>query len=281
MFLYSGGGGCLVTTNVSTVLIGIVALALQTPTPSPVVSPKPAVPPATQSPAPTAQAAAPATGKPGALVLTITNEKGEPLTAASVAVHGAVDRAGATGSDGTITLQNMPVGTYRCRIMRDGFITLEKEVAVKAAARSMAEAVLSAAPPPPPPPPSPSPTPESRPVVSNGAPGTPKVLSIPDLAEQMLKDSQPTVDRALGCSGLTESTLIVARENVAPHRHADMDEMLYLVAGDATLTIGDKDQPITAGWFGLIPRDTSHALARRGRSPIVFLMIHSGKPCAK
>jgi quercetin dioxygenase-like cupin family protein len=113
-----------------------------------------------------------------------------------------------------------------------------------------------------------------------GVPGSPKVLSIPDLAEQMLKDSAPTVDRQLGCSGVTETTLVVARENVAAHQHADMDELLYLVAGEATLTIDGKDQNIMAGWYGLVPRGMSHALTRKGRNPIVFLLVHSGKPCS-
>jgi len=95
----------------------------------------------------------------------------------------------------------------------------------------------------------------------------------------MLKDLQPLVGRQLGCTGLLETTLIVARDNVATHQHADVDEMLYLVAGEATLTIGAKDQPVTAGWFGLIPRGMPHALIRRGRNPMVFLLVHSGKPC--
>jgi hypothetical protein len=75
-------------------------------------------------------------------------------------MRGAVDRAGLTGPDGVVTIQNIPAGAQRCRITRDGFITLEKEVTIKSAARAAAEAVLSVAPAPPPPPsPSPTPTP--------------------------------------------------------------------------------------------------------------------------
>jgi mannose-6-phosphate isomerase-like protein (cupin superfamily) len=266
------------TISLPSLFAGLLALALQTPTPTPAVTPKPAAQtPPTQTPAAQTSTAA----RPGALILTIQSERGEPLAGASVAVHGPVDRAGTSGPDGTLTLQNMPVGAYRCRITRDGFITLEKEVAVKTAARTNAEASLSVAPPPPPPPsPSPTPTPENRPMTPAGVPGSPKVLSIPDLAEQMLKDSAPTVDRQLGCSGVTETTLVVARENVAAHQHADMDELLYLVAGEATLTIDGKDQNIMAGWYGLVPRGMSHALTRKGRNPIVFLLVHSGKPCS-
>jgi quercetin dioxygenase-like cupin family protein len=261
-------------TAAITMVVGFLALSLQTPTPA--ASPKPPASPPAASAAQTQS-----TARPGALVLTVMSEKGEPLAGAQVAAHGAtVDRSGTTGPDGTLTLQNMPVGTYRCRITKDGFITLEKEVAVKTAARSTAEASLSVAPAPPPPP-APSPTPVvEKPSAPMGTPGQSKVLSIPELAETMLKDSQPVVDRALGCSGVVSSTLLTARDNIAAHRHADMDEVIYVVAGDATLTINDKDQSITAGWFGLVPRGASHAVTRKGRNPIVLLLVQSGKPCA-
>ena len=256
------------------VAMGVVALALQTPTP--VASPKPAAasPPTTQGST---------AARPGAVVVTVVSEKGEPLTGASVTARGAVDRAGTSGSDGIVTLQNIPAGTVRVRIARDGFITLEKEVTIRTAARTNTEAVLAAAPPPPAPPPTPTPTPtpESRPTTPAGTPGTQKVVSIPDLAEQMLRDTQPFVSRQLGCSGVLETTLTVARENVASHRHADVDEMLYLVAGEATLAINGKDQSIVAGWYGLVPRGSEHSLTRRGRNPMVFLLVHSGKPCEK
>jgi len=261
-----------VSTNLI-VAMGVVALALQTPTPT--VSPKPAPssPPATQGTA---------AARPGAVVVTVLNEKGEPLTGATVTTRGAVDRAGTSGADGVVTLQNIPVGTVRVRITRDGFITLEKEVTIRSAARTNTEAALAAAPTPAPTPtPSPTPTPETRPTTPAGTPGTQKVVSIPDLAEQMLKDTQPFVGRQLSCSGVLETTLVVARENVAPHRHADVDEMLYLVAGEASLMINGKEQSIVAGWYGLVPRGLEHGLTRRGRNPMVFVLVHSGKPCEK
>ena len=229
-------------------------------------------------PKPAVQATAP---RPGSLALTVTSEKGEVLSGAAVAVHGAVDRMGASGMDGVVTLLNMPAGTYRCRITRDGFFTLEKEITIKTGARTTAESVLTAAPPPPPPPPAPvaaAPV-EPKPVPAAGPVGTSRVLSLPDLVDQMLRDSGPIVEREIGCSGVSASRLILARENIASHRHAEADEMLYLVAGEATLTVADKDQSITAGWFGLVPRGTAHTLARRGRNPMVVLSVQTGQPC--
>lgn len=259
----------------TSVLLFSLAIALQTPPPQTTPTPTPR-PPAQVS---AAQGAATST-RPGALVLTVTNEKGEFLAGATVAAHGAVDRGGATGADGVVTLQNMPVGTYRCRITRDGFVMLDKEVAIRGGARTVSEAVLSAAPPPPPAPtPPPSKPAEPKPVPPAGTAGTPRVLSIADLADQMLRDSQPTVERQLGCSGVTSSRLIATRENIALHRNTDVDEVLYLLAGDATLTVAEKEQVVGAGWFGLVPRGTSYSLVRRGRSPVVVLSVQSGQPC--
>jgi mannose-6-phosphate isomerase-like protein (cupin superfamily) len=228
-------------------------------------------------PKPAAQATAP---KPGSLALTVTSEKGEVLSGAAIAVHGAVDRMGASGTDGVVTLLNMPAGTYRCRITRDGFFTLEKEIIIKAGARTAAEGVLTVAPPPPPPPPAPTPAPvEPKPVPAAGPVGTPRVLSLAEMGDQMMRDSGAVVEREIGCSGVSQSRLILARENIATHRHAEVDEMLYLIAGEATLTVAEKDQNITPGWFGLVPRGSAHNLVRRGRSPMVLLSVQTGQPC--
>lgn len=263
------------TTSASSILAGVLALALQTPTPA--VSPKPAAPPPAAAP----QGAASTAARPGAIVLTILNEKGEPLSGASVSVRGAVDRAGTSGPDGTVTLQNIPVGTVRCRITRDSYVTLEKEIVVKTAARSNAEAVLTAAPPAPPPPPMPTPTPEARPAAPMGEPGSPASSNIATMADQMLNDSQPSGQRVLGCSGVVKSMLLVAKDNTVFRGQTDVDEIIYVLGGDATLTIGDKDQNIGSGWFGLAPRGVQHSVTRRGRTPIALFVVQSGKPCGK
>jgi mannose-6-phosphate isomerase-like protein (cupin superfamily) len=220
----------------------------------------------------------PAAAKPGILAITITNDKGEPLNDANVTLRGTVDRGGVSGTDGGVTLQGIPVGTWRVRITRDGYYTLEKEFTIKSGAKTTTEGVLSVAPPPPPPP---APVIVEKPaaVPAAGVPGTPKMLSISDLAEQMLKDNQPLVGRDIGCSYTTSSQLVVSKDNVASHKHDAADEVLYFVAGEATLTIAGKDQLVTGGWLGFIPRGTMHALTRRGRTPMVFLLVQNGTPC--
>ncbi len=249
------------------------ALALQTPPPqtTPIPTPKPAV----QTPAP--QTAA--TARPGSLALTVTSEKGDLLADAIVGVHGAVNRGGTTGVDGVVTLQNLPAGTYRCRITRDGFVMLDKEVTIRAGARTASEGVLWAAPKPSPSP-TPTPSPQATPAAAAaGAAGAPRVQSIAELGDQMLRESQPTIERQIGCSGVTSTKLIATRENIALHRNPDVDEVLYFLAGDATLTLAEKDQVVSAGWFSLVPRGTPYSVTRRGRNPVVLLSVQSGKVC--
>jgi mannose-6-phosphate isomerase-like protein (cupin superfamily) len=84
----------------------------------------------------------------------------------------------------------------------------------------------------------------------------------------------------IGCSGVSQSRLIVLRESLPSGTTSDADEMLYLVAGEATLTVAGKEQSITPGWFSIVPRGTSWALSRKGKNPAIVLSTVSGRACA-
>ena len=260
------------TTHLKWAIVGSIALFVSS-----------AAQPSGQGPAPSsgqARSSQSVTAKPGSLAMTVVTESGGTLQGAAVSLRGAVDRQALAGADGVATLLNIPPGTYRTRISRDGYVTFEKEVTVRAGVRSTAEAALTAAPAaPPPPPPAPKETPKPSPSEPRGPVGAAKVLSLTDLAEQMLRDQAPLVEREIGCSVATASQLVLIRETLASHSHADADEMVYLVAGDATLKIGDKDTPISAGWFGIVPRGSTHSIAKRGRNAPIILSIRSGQPC--
>lgn len=290
-----------VSVMLSTVLVLWLAMSAQTipppgqtapppPKPTPptqtVPPPKPQTPPpTTQTPpapkpqTPTKPAASSTTSKPGVLELSATTMVGMTIPNATVRAEGPTSRMGTTGPDGRIVFDNMPAGTYRVRIERESFITLEKEIAVWAGGRTPAQAVLSAgmSTPASPPPAAPPPTPTVvAPVLK---PGEPRILSLTDIAEQLLRETDPIAERALGCSGATSSRLIRVRESVASHTHADADELLYIVAGDATLKLGDKEQNISPGWFSMVPRGMAHTITRRGRNPILILSSMSGPAC--
>jgi mannose-6-phosphate isomerase-like protein (cupin superfamily) len=236
--------------------------------------PKPAdpKPPATQGTAPAGGAAV----KPGSIDLTVTNLSGLFLADASVRADGPSSRQGSTNSEGDVVLTNVAPGTYRVRIQHDGFFTLEKEIVVRASARTTTEAALSPAPPPPPP----APTPAVAPTAPTLTAGSPVMISLVDqLADELLKSKDPIAEHALGCSGASAAKLVRVRDALPAHTHADADEMVYVLAGDATLTMNGKDQMIGAGWFSIIPRGTSHAVKVRGNKPLLVLSVQSGPAC--
>src|SRR5205809_517404 len=89
-----------------------------------------------QAPAP---AAAPATS----MAVRVTDRTGMTLEAAHVTAEGPVGRDGTTDRNGGVTFKSLNAGTYRLRIERDGFVTLEKEVIVKAGVTTSADAALT------------------------------------------------------------------------------------------------------------------------------------------
>jgi mannose-6-phosphate isomerase-like protein (cupin superfamily) len=110
------------------------------------------------------------------------------------------------------------------------------------------------------------------------APGQPKVVSIPDLAEKQLLGRNAPAELPLGCSGVAASRVIVVRDSVE-ETIPDVDQMLYVVAGEATLKLGDSEQSITPGWFSIIPRGMRYSLVRKGRNPMIALSILAGPAC--
>ena len=141
-----------------------------------------------------------------------------------------------------------------------------KEVVIKAGSPFTTELALSAAPEPPepeapPPPPPPPPPPAEAP---RGVPVS--LLSIVDLAERSLDGRDAIKMVAIGCSGLGTAQLTVVRETIPATVNEEADLMMYLFAGEANAKMGDKDQPLTPGWFRIVPRGTRYTVTRKGRS---------------
>jgi mannose-6-phosphate isomerase-like protein (cupin superfamily) len=105
------------------------------------------------------------------------------------------------------------------------------------------------------------------------------VLSIPDLAEKSLSGREPLKTVPIGCSGASTAELIIVRENMPATSNNVVDQMMYLVAGEAALTLGGKEQQLSPGWFGIVPHGTSYAFTKKGRNPAVFLSVVAGQPC--
>jgi mannose-6-phosphate isomerase-like protein (cupin superfamily) len=250
------------------ILALVLAFALQQPAP-----PKPAPPPATKKPS-----AAPSLS----LEIKVTDRRGATVAGAEVNLEGPLAREGTTDANGSIVFRGLTAGTYRARVSHDRFLTLEKEVAVRAGGPAAADITLSPAPPPaaPPPPPAPKPTP-TPPAAPARAPAQPRALSIPDLVSSKLPGREPVERVSVGCSGASASEVLRLRDGLEAHTHLDADEMIYIVAGEGTLTMGSNPLKVGPGWFSLVPRGVAHSLTRSGRNPIVLLSVVSGDPCSK
>ena len=269
----------------------LLLLALQqTPPQAPVARP----PATTQAPAQPGTGTPPGTTTPAAprraapstatLEIKVVDRSGRPISDAHVSAQGPTSRDETTDKNGIVTLKPMTPGTYRVRAEHEGFLALEKEIALRAAvAPTQAMLALSFAPPPPepeakpaPPPPPPPPPPAAAPL---GPLGEPRTLSIPDLAEHSLSGKDPVRVFPIGCSGASLSRLIVLHDAIPSGSNTDAEETLYLVAGEATLTLGGKEQSITPGWFAIVPRGTNYALGKKGKNPAILLSTVNGRPC--
>lgn len=231
--------------------------------------------PATQPQA--RRAAAPASG---AVDVRVTDRTGRTIPGARVTAEGPTSREGRSDNSGFIAFRTMTVGTYRLRAEADGYFTFEKEVAVRTGSAVPVELALSAAPPPPPPPPAPEPETKPEPAAPPPLPaGDARVLSLLDIAERSLSGRDAVRTVPIGCSGQSNAQLRIVRESLQSPAQPDSDDMLYVIAGEGTLAMAGKSQPITPGWFSVVPRGSTATVTRKGRNPIILLSVLGGPIC--
>jgi hypothetical protein len=233
----------------------------------------PAVP--VRRPAPAAQAAS---ARPINLTFQVTDALGAPLPDVKVTTQAPVAREGVTGPDGSLRFANVRPGTYRMRFAREGSITLERDVTVRAAESLTIDVSLNAAPPAPKMPEAPKPA-VSEPTKALPPGGEPKVVPIPLFLEKNFIGREGRKESPLGCTPTGTALLHQLREAWLNHTHEDADEWMYVVAGEGTLRIGNADQRVTAGTFASIPHSNGHALLPTGRNPLIIISVLSGHPC--
>lgn len=225
-----------------------------------------------------AQTAAPAraTAKPGAFVIQVTDALGAPLADAAVTATGPVAREGVTGADGSLRFANMRAGAYRLKFVREGSITLERDVTLRAGESLTVDAALSSAPPAPI-----APTAPVAPTAPDlGPPGDPKVTPVPLFLEKnFIGGREARKDSLLGCTPTGTATLHQLRDSWLSHTHDAAEEWIYVVAGEGLLRIGATEQKVQAGTFSLVPHTVAHALIPQGRNPLIIISVLSGPPC--
>jgi len=230
---------------------------------------------APQPPPARPRARAPVT--PATQVILVRDFSGSLLNGVHVTINGPRTIEATTDQSGSAKT-TLADGAYRMHFERDGFITLERDVTIKAGRPSEIDVALTAAPPPPPPP-APPPPPPAPVKPAAGPSGPPVIVSIPAFLEKNFIGRDPLKESVLGCTPDVTTRLLQLHDALASHTHADLDEILYVVAGEGAVRIQDKVTPVAAGSLTVIPRGVAHDLERRSKNPLIVLSMLAGAPC--
>lgn len=255
---------------------------MQAPASLPPAKPQPPSPttPAPTKPAPRPRPAGAATTT---ALLFITDGSGRQVEGVTVTATGPVDREVKSPASGPTRLEGLRAGTYRVRFAREEFYTFEKEIVWRAGTAAPELSItLSPAPPPPPPPPPPAPSaPTEPPAPKLPPPGVPKTLGLPEYIEKnFITGREPQKESLIGCSGVGQAMLWQIREPWNNRQHESADGMMYVVAGEGRLKLGEREFTVSSGAFAVVPRGTTYSLSRSGRNPLMVLAVLSGAPCA-
>jgi Cupin domain/Carboxypeptidase regulatory-like domain len=221
--------------------------------------------------------------RPSLAQVVVRDRSGNPLDGVRVGVAGPVTSEANTDAAGVVSVA-LPSGSYRLRFEREDFITLEREVTVKSGQPLQVEVALDAARPAVPPPlpaavVAPRPIEPLPPPATAAAIGLPSEVSIPAFLDKNFIGREPLKESVLGCTSGGTTRLLQLREAMAAHTHGDVDEVLYVVAGDGAVYMGSEATVVSAGSLAVIPRGLAHAIERRGKNPLIVLSTLSGVPC--
>jgi hypothetical protein len=224
------------------------------------------------SPRPTAGAA-----RPTSVRISVRDQAGATLAGVRLLVSGTTDGGEfTTGAAGTAIVPITKAGVFRVRCEREGFVTLEREFTIGTGAWNPIDVVLNAAPPPPPPP-----EPVAKPVPPAATPssGPPMAMSIPDFIDKNFIGRDPMKESILACKPMETVRLLQMRDNIAQHVHDRVDEVIYVVAGEGAIRIGEEDNAIRAGSLVFVPNGSGHSIERRGKNPLILVSTLVGSAC--
>jgi len=223
---------------------------------------------------------------PMSLQIVVSDHSGTGLEGVGIGVSGAESRQASTDAKGLATVPVSP-GTYRLRFERERFITLERDVTIGRGQPATIMVALDAALPPPSPAPvpvatpapAPAPAPAAAPMPAAAVGGPPTHVSIPAFLDKNFIGRDPLKESVLGCTAGATTRVLQLRDSLALHTHADLDEILYVVAGDGVVRVRDETMTLAPGSLTVIPRGLPHATERRGRNPLIVLSTLAGAAC--
>jgi hypothetical protein len=64
-------------------------------------------------------------------------------------------------------------------------------------------------------------------------------------------------------------------EETSPHQHYESEEVIYLVSGNALVTVAREEKPVTPGEVVLVPPRTDHVIANRSEVLVHALTVES------
>lgn len=206
--------------------------------------------------------------------IVVTDADGTQIPSVLVTVDGPASRTVRT-EGGRIALENLPVGDYRLRFEKDGFVPLERELAARAGKPIEVNVTLNRLPELPPPAAPPAAEPD-RPA-SDAKPTATDLLDVID-KEFIGRGAGKTT--ALACGGDGIANLIQVNDPVADHAHAGEDEFLYVIAGEGAANVAGTAHRLRAGTLVFVPRDVTHRFSQNGRNPLILLSVRAGEGCS-
>ena len=105
------------------------------------------------------------------------------------------------------------------------------------------------------------------------------MVSIPEFLDKNFVGRDPLKESVLACTPAATTRLLQLREPIAEHKHVDLDELLYIVAGQGAVRIGEQVTVVGPGSLSVLPRGVAHGLERRGKNPLIVLSMLAGAPC--
>jgi hypothetical protein len=248
-------------------------------------------PPAQQPPAqqPPAKTKAPSSSKAPAkqrrsqasrtvtATVSVTDATGQTLPETTVTMSGPTERDGRTAANGTLHFAGLQPGDYRVRFEREGYITLERELTIKAQPARI-DASLSPAPPPPAPPPAPKPAVTAGP----GHDPLPQVdFDITAYLEKNYLSSGAQRVESIACSPTDSVDLVQTNESYTSAAAGARQLVLVTIAGRGHVTAGGRTMSVDArsGTTVTIPRDVGFEATREGNRPLVFVLVQFGEGC--
>ena len=264
------------TSLLPLLLIGALSAHADAQTPAPTTQPAPQTAPA---PKPAAPRPRPATAT-ATLTVNITDGGGLPLQGVEVHATGPLDREGTSLASGLVRFLNLRGGDYRLRFAHPKFVLLERDVTMRPGASQAIDVTLSAAPDAPEPVTAPVPAP--APTAANAPAGEPRTVAVVDFVERNFIGGRDAIkEDSLGCTASAKTTLVQVRDPLPERALPDADETIYVVAGEGTLRLGNRDVSLSATTLSVIPRGTVRAITRKGRRPLIFVSVLSGPPCTR